>query len=64
MNGVELKEDLPESFSKEAEKMGVKERALRGGVRTSLCSQNEENRVEMERVVHYVKETVFPKVKA
>lgn len=63
MNGVELKEDLPESFSKEAEKMGVKERALRGSVRTPLRSQNEENRVEMERVVHYVKETVFPKVK-
>jgi len=63
MNGIELKEDLPESFSREAEKMGVKERELRGSLRTPLHSQNEENRVEMERVVHYVKETVFPKVK-
>jgi len=63
MNGIELKEDLPEAFFKEAEKMGVKERELRGSLRTPLHSQNEENRVEMERVVHYVKETVFPKVK-
>jgi acetoin utilization protein AcuC len=63
MNGIELKEDLPEVFLKEAEKMGVEERELRGSLRTPLHSQNEENRVEMERVVHYVKETVFPKVK-
>jgi len=63
MNGIELKEDLPEAFLKEAEKMGVEERELRGSLRTPLHSQNEENRVEMERVVHYVKETVFPKVK-
>ena len=63
MNGIELKEGLPESFSKEAEKMGVEERELRGSLRTPLHGQNEENRVEMERVVHYVKETVFPKVK-
>jgi acetoin utilization protein AcuC len=63
MNGIELKEDLPEAFLKEAEKMGVEERELRGSLRTPLHSQNEENRVEMERVVHYIKETVFPKVK-
>jgi len=63
MNGIELKEDLPEAFFKEAEKMGVKERELRGSLRTPLHSQNEENRVEMERVVHYIKETIFPKIK-
>jgi acetoin utilization protein AcuC len=63
MNGIELKEGLPESFSKEAERMGVEERELRGSLRTPLHGQNEENRMEMERVVHYVKETVFPKVK-
>ncbi len=63
MNGIELKEDLPKSFSEEAEKMGVEERELRGSLRTPLHGQNKENRMEMERVVHYVKETVFPKVK-
>ncbi len=63
MNGIELKEDLPESFLKEAEKMGVEERKLRGRLRTPLHSQNKENRVEMERVVRYIKETVLPKVK-
>jgi len=63
MNGIELKEDLPEAFFKEAEKMGVEERELRGSPKTPPHSLNEENRVEMERVVHYLRETVFPKVK-
>ena len=63
MNGIELEEDLPDSFSKEAEKMGIKERELRGSPRTPAHGLNEENRVEMERVVHYIKEKVFPKVK-
>lgn len=63
MNGIELREDLPESFSKEAEKMGVKEKALRGKPETSPPRLNEDNRQEMERVVHYIKEKVFPKVK-
>jgi acetoin utilization protein AcuC len=64
MNGIELKEDLPESFFKEAEKKGIEGRELRGCLRTPLPGQNEENRVEMERVVRYIKETVFPKVKS
>jgi hypothetical protein len=63
MNGIELKEDLPESFFKEAEKVGVKERELRGSPRTPPHSLNEESRVEMERVVRYIKETIFQKVK-
>ena len=63
MNGIELKGDLPKSFFEEAEKMGIEERELRGPLGTPLHSQNEENRAEMERVVNYVKETVFPKVK-
>jgi acetoin utilization protein AcuC len=63
MNGIELKEDLPGSFSKEAEKMGVEERELRGRLKPPLLGRNEENRVEVERVVHYIKETVFPRVK-
>jgi len=64
MNGVELQEDLPESFLEEAERKGIEGRKLRGRLRTPLPSQSEENRVEMERVVHYLKETVFPKVKS
>jgi len=63
MNGIELKEDLPESFVKEAEKMGVEERELRGNSRTPPHSLNEESRGEIERVVGYVKKTIFPKVK-
>jgi acetoin utilization protein AcuC len=64
MNGIELEEDLPESFFEEAEKKGIEGRELRGRLRTPLPGQNEENGVEMERVVHYIKETVFPKVKS
>ena len=63
MNGIELKEDLPESFCREAEKMGFNERKLRGNPTTSPDSVNEENRVEMERVVRYIKEKIFPKVR-
>jgi len=62
MNGVELEEALPESFLKEAVKMGMEERGLRGRPRTLRHSQNKENRAEMERVVHYIKRTVFPRV--
>ncbi len=62
MNGIELKEELPESFLEEAMKMGIEERKLRGRAGTSLRSQNKENRMEMERVVRYIKETVLPKV--
>ena len=64
MNGIELREELPESFLEEAVKMGIEERELRGRLRTPLQSQNKENRAEMERVVHYIKETVLPKVKS
>jgi acetoin utilization protein AcuC len=63
MNGVELDGDLPESFFKEAGKMGVEERKLRGNVRTRPQSLNEESRAEIERVVGYIKETIFPRVK-
>jgi len=63
MNGIELEEGLPESFLREAVKMGMEERGLRGHPRTLRHSQNKENRAEMERVVNYIKETVFPKVK-
>ena len=63
MNGIELNEELPESFLKEAVKLGIEEKELRGQLGTSPHSQNKENRMEMERVVHYIKETVLPRVK-
>jgi acetoin utilization protein AcuC len=63
MNGIELKDELPESFLREAAKMGVEEKELRGRPKARPDSQNKDNRAEMERVVRYIKETVFPKVK-
>jgi acetoin utilization protein AcuC len=63
MNGIELNEKLPESFLKEAVEFGIEEKELRGRLGTPPHSQNKENRMEMERVVHYIKETVLPKVK-
>jgi acetoin utilization protein AcuC len=63
MNGIELNEKLPESFLKEAVKFGIEEKELRERLGTPPHSQNKENRMEMERVVHYIKETVLPKVK-
>lgn len=63
MNGIELNEKLPESFLKEAVEFGIEEKELRGRLGTPPHSQNKENRMEMERVVHYIKETVLPRVK-
>jgi acetoin utilization protein AcuC len=63
MNGIELNEDLPEPFFKEAEKVGVEERGLRGGPRIPQHSLNEESRAEIERVVGYIKKTIFPMIK-
>jgi acetoin utilization protein AcuC len=63
MNGVELNEELPESFLKEAAKIGFKTGEFGGPLRPPPHSQNEETRTEMERVVRYIKETVLPKVK-
>ena len=63
MNEIELKEQLPESYLKEAVKMGIEEKELRGSLKTPPHSQNRENKMEMERVVHTIKETVFPKIK-
>jgi acetoin utilization protein AcuC len=63
MNGVELNEELPESFIKDAEKVGVEEKGLRGSRKTPPHSLNEESRAEIERVVGYIRKTIFPKVK-
>jgi acetoin utilization protein AcuC len=63
MNGIELKEELPESYLKEAMRIGIEEKELRGRLKIPLHSQNKENRMEMERVVHTIKEVVLPKIK-
>jgi acetoin utilization protein AcuC len=63
MNGIELRDELPESFQEEAARMGIEGRELRGRPKTHLDSQNKDNKAEMERVVRYIKEMVFPKVK-
>jgi acetoin utilization protein AcuC len=63
MNGVELEEALPESFMNEAVKIGMEESGLRGHPQTLRYRANEESRVEMERVVHYIKKTVLPKIR-
>jgi len=64
MNGIELKEELPEPFLGEAVKRGIEEKELRGRLRIPLQNQARENRAEMERVVRYIKDTVLPKVKS
>jgi uncharacterized protein (UPF0335 family) len=63
MNEIELKEELPEFYLKEAMRMGIDEKELRGCLKTPLHSQDKENRMEMERVVQTIKEMVFPKIK-
>jgi len=63
MNGVELNEKLPESFLKEAVKIGFEGRDLKGDLRPPLSNQNKESQIEMERVIRYIKGTVLPKIK-
>jgi acetoin utilization protein AcuC len=63
MNEIELKDELPESFLEEASRMGIEGRELRGHPEAHLDEQNRENKAEMERVVHYIRKTVFPRVK-
>ncbi|NWG01540.1 MAG: acetoin utilization protein AcuC [Syntrophaceae bacterium] len=63
MNEVELEEQLPESYLKEAVKMGIEDKELRGSLNTPSDSQNREIKVEMERVVRTIKETTLPKIK-
>jgi hypothetical protein len=43
--------------------MGVEEKELRGYPKACLGGQNKENRIEVERVVQYMKETIFPRIK-
>ncbi len=62
MNGIELKEEIPESFLKWAENYGFKERRLRGD-RIHFFSDERENRREVEKVVQYLHEKVISKIK-
>jgi acetoin utilization protein AcuC len=61
MNEVELKEELPESFLKKTDEIGIGETELRGGQKPILPTQNKDNRMEMERVVGYIKDNYFLK---
>ena len=63
MNGIELEEKLPESYVKEAAKVGIYEKELRGSLETTPNSGKDEIQEEVERVVNYLKQNVFPKVK-
>ncbi len=62
MNGVELSEDLPKSFIDKAAKLGIYEKELRGKPKSSSNTGSDDIRVETERIVNYLKKTVFPKV--
>jgi acetoin utilization protein AcuC len=62
MNGFELSDQLPETYIKKAAELGIHGKELRGGPKFSSSSQSKEIRTEAERVVNYLKKTVFPKV--
>ena len=64
MNGIELSEELPKSYIDKAAKVGIHEKELRGKQKCSSDTQSKENRVEAERIVNYLKKTVFPKIGA
>ena len=64
MNGIELSEELPKSYVEIAAKVGIYEKELRGKPESSSGRQSEENRTEVERIVDYLKKTVFPKLRA
>lgn len=65
MNGVELEDRLPSSYREFASQHGIHEERLR---KPSSSRQSDERiqreiRMELERIVHYLKWTVFPKVR-
>ena len=62
MNGIELSDELPESYIKKAARSGIYEKELRGVLKSNPNNQRKEIRTEAERVVSYLKKTVFPKV--
>ena len=64
MNGVELNDKLPESYCEVAAKVGIHEKELRGDLKLSSSRQNQDIRIEVERIVNYIKSKVFPKIRA
>jgi len=64
MNGIELDDELPKPFLEKAERVGVYEKRLRGDLKSPSSRQNKEIRIEVERIVDYLKKTVFPRVGA
>jgi acetoin utilization protein AcuC len=60
MNGVEVSDDLPESYLEKAARFGIQDKKLRTGEPASSQERDGGVRSEMERVVRYLKETVFP----
>ena len=64
MNGIELSDELPKSYLEKAARVGVYEKELRGEPKFPSSSQRKDIRMEVERIVNYLKKTVFPKVGA
>ncbi len=62
MNDVELNEELPEPYLGKAARLGIYEKELRGRANSPVSGQKREIRKETERVVDYLKRTVFPKI--
>jgi len=65
MNGIKLEEPLPYAYVELASKHGVLDRELKGQPPNPdrLDRKTREIRMEMERIVHYLKRAVFPKVR-
>ena len=61
MNGLELRDELPQGYVEEAKKEGIYERELRRGPK-AFSRRSDDVSVEVERVVSYIKKTVFPKI--
>jgi acetoin utilization protein AcuC len=64
MNGIELSDELPKSYLEKAAKAGIYDKELRGRPKFSSSSGSEDIRREAERIVNYLKKTVFPKIGA
>jgi len=64
MNGIELKEELPDAYLEKASKWGTLERKLREVPGWIRDGERSEIRKETDRVVKYIKKTVFPIVGA
>ena len=64
MNGIELKENLPEAYLEKAARLGIYDRELREGGSPPSQSSDSGIRMEIERVVDYLQKKVLPKVRA